>query len=184
MRLLSVFALLVSAVSFASANTIAFSCIPNNNNAVTDGALVGGGATSVTCTGLDAGAGSRITNVSYDITYTFQDSLNNGLHQLTYNATSVFGNFSTGNQNTTSNGAFGGGSSTFGGAMSIQSTGGNYLVNVVSSNTVNTNVLPDNASYTISGVYTYEAQTGTPEPSTLALVGGVLVLAGLRKFRS
>ena len=32
--------------------------------------------------------------------------------------------------------------------------------------------------------YTYEAiPTGIPEPSTLALVGGVLVLAGIRKFR-
>ena len=37
--------------------------------------------------------------------------------------------------------------------------------------------------------FTYEVQdnvvqSGVPEPSTLALVGGVLVLAGSRKFKS
>jgi hypothetical protein len=44
----------------------------------------------------------------------------------------------------------------------------------------------DAGSATVRVTYTYEQQQsggGVPEPTTLALVGGVLVLAGLRKFR-
>ena len=71
-----------------------------------------------------------------------------------------------------------------GGAFAVIPSTPNWIFSVTTSNTSLANVLPDNASYTISGVYTYEVQGGVPEPSTLALVGGVLVLAGIRKFRS
>ena len=183
MRYLSIFALLVSASSLASASTLAFSCVPNNNNAVTNSALVLGGATSVTCDGFSAPAGSLITNISFNFLATFQDSVDNGNHQLTFSGNSAYGGFGPGT--TTSHPSVGFMVASGGGAQAIANTGGNWIFNVATSNTLNVNVLPDNASYTISGVYTYEVQDGqVPEPSTLALVGGVLVLAGIRKFRS
>ena len=182
MRYLSIFALLVSAASLASASTLAFSCVPNNNNAVTNALLVNGGATSVTCDGFSAPAGSLITNVSFNFLGTFQDSVENGNQQLTFSGTSAYGSFGPASTNAHPNVGFMVASG--GGPQAIASTGGNWIFNVSTSNTSNANVLPDNASYSISGVYTYEVQGGVPEPSTLALVGGVLVLAGIRKFRS
>lgn len=182
MRYLSIFALLVSASSLASASTLAFSCVPNNNNAVTNSALVMGGATSVTCDGFSAPAGSLITNISFNFLATFQDSVENGNHQLTFSGNSAYGGFGPGTTN--SHPSVGFMVASGGSAQAIANTGGNWIFNVATSNTSNVSVLPDNASYTISGVYTYEVQGGVPEPSTLALVGGVLVLAGIRKFRS
>ncbi len=184
MRTLSVFALLGLAASFASANTIAFNCIPNNQNAVTSGVLVNAGSTSVTCDGFDAGAGNTITNISYDFLGTFQDAVStNGNHQLTFTGSSIYGNF--GPQDTNIAGAVGSAATSGGSANNTQSVA-NWVFNVTTANTDSNNVLPNNASYTITGVYTFEAnnQGGVPEPSTLALVGGVLILAGIRKFRS
>lgn len=189
MRSLSIFTLLVSSAFTASAAFVDFSCAPINNNAVLNSALVTGGATQVTCFagGLNAAPGQQITNVTLNFLGTFQDSVSNGLHQLTFSGSSVHGNF--GPLNTNAAGSVGftdtpGVIIIAGPVASLAS----FVVNVTTSNTNGANVLPDNASYTISGQYTTEAiptQGGdVPEPSTLALVGGVLVLAGIRKFRS
>ena len=182
MRYLSIFTLLVSA---ASAATISFSCAPNNQNAVTNAGLVNGGATSVTCNGFTAPAGSIITNVNMQFLGTFQDSFGNGNQQLTFAGSSAFGGFAAASTTSDPNVGF-----LFTNAISstpgVNSTGGTFVFSVTTTNTVNGSTLPDNASYTVSGVYTYEVQNqgGVPEPSTLALVGGVLVLAGIRKFKS
>ena len=181
MRYLSIFTLLVSA---ASASTINFSCAPSNNNAVAGAALVTGGSTTTTCDAFAAPAGSVITNVLINFFATFQDSVSNGNHQLTYSGSGAFGSFAAANTGIDPNVSF---VSTSGNtAQNVASTGGTWLFTTLVSNTVGTNVLPDNSSYTVSGTYTYEVQApgGIPEPSTLALVGGVLVLAGIRKFRS
>ena len=182
MRYLSLFTLLVSA---ASAATINFSCAPSNNNAVSNGALVTGGSTTTTCEAFTAPAGSVITNVQVNFFATFQDSVDNGNHQLTYSGSGAFGSFAAANTTIDPNVGF---VSTFGNtAQNVASTGGTWTFTTLVSNTVAGNVLPFASSYTVSGVYTYEVQdTGgaVPEPSTLALVGGVLVLAGIRKFRS
>ena len=179
MRYLSIFTLLVSA---ASASTINFSCAPSNNNAVAGAALVNGGSTTTTCDAFAAPAGSVITNVLINFFSTFQDSVNNGNHQLTYSGSGAFGSFAAANTGIDPNVSF---VSTSGNtAQNVASTGGTWLFTTLVSNTVGTNVLPQASSYTVSGTYTYEVQGGVPEPSTLALVGGVLVLAGIRKFRS
>ena len=181
MRYLSIFTLLVSA---ASAGTIPFTCAPNNNNAVTNGAPVTAGSTNVTCTGFTPPAGQFIINVRLNGFATFQDSVDNGNHQLTYSATGAFGSFAAANTGPDPNVSF---VSAFGNTAQNLASIANWVVTVSVSNTVAGNALPDNSSYTISGVYTYEVQNndpGIPEPSTLVLVGGVLVLAGIRKFRS
>ncbi len=172
----------------ASATIVDFSCTPINNNAVLNSGLVTAGSTSVTCFtgGVNAGANNQITNVQINFLGTFQDSVSNGNHQLTFAGTSVNGNFGP----LTTNSAGSVGFTDTPGVIIIAgpvASLAQFVINVTTSNTNVNNVLPDNASYTISGSYTLEAipnQSGVPEPSTLALVGGVLVLAGIRKFRS
>ena len=183
MRFASIFTLLVSAASLASASTIGFTCTPSNNNSIANGVLVTGGTTSVNCGGFTAPNGSAITNVSFDFLGTYQDSVDNRDHQLTFSGTSAFGGF--GPVDTTISPAIGFAVASGGSAQLLASTP-SWLFTVTTSNTNGGNVLPYNASYTIGGTYTYEVQDqgGVPEPSTLALVGGVLVLAGIRKARS
>ena len=182
MRYLSIFTLLVASSSLASASFLNFTCVPGNNNAVANAALVTGGSTTTTCDAFAAPAGSVITNVLINFFATFQDSVNNGNHQLTYSGSGAFGSFAAANTGIDPNVSF---VSTSGNtAQNVASTGGTWLFTTLVSNTVGTNVLPQASSYTVSGTYTYEVQGGVPEPSTLALVGGVLVLAGIRKFRS
>lgn len=183
MRFASIFTLLVSAASLASASTIGFTCTPSNNNSIANGVLVTGGTTSVNCGGFTAPNGSAITNVAFDFLGTYQDSVDNRDHQLTFSGTSAFGGF--GPVDTTISPAIGFAVASGGSAQLLASTP-SWLFTVTTSNTNGGNVLPYNASYTIGGTYTYEVQDqgGVPEPSTLALVGGVLVLAGIRKARS
>ncbi len=173
---------LLSAASVAGAATITFDCNPVNQNHTLDGGLVGGGTTTVACDAFDAGAGSLVTEVTYTINLTWQDSVNNGTHQLTFNATSALGGFDTGNFDTTLDESIGGfGPVVWGGTLLQQSIDA-YLVTVVTSNTTPTSALPNLGSYTITGVYTYEVQDNVPEPTTLALVGCILVLGGIRKL--
>ena len=183
MRFTSIFTLLVSATSLASASTIAFTCTPSNNNSIANGVLVTGGTTTVSCGAFTAPNGSAITNVAFDFLGTYQDSVENGNHQLTFSGNSAFGGF--GPADTTISPTIGFAVASGGSAQLLASTP-SWLFTVTTSNTNGGNVLPYNASYTISGTYTYEVQRhdGVPEPSTLALVGGVLVLAGIRKFKS
>ena len=182
MRFSSLFTLLVSAASLASASTIEFTCTPSNNNSIANGALVTAGTTTVSCGGFMAPSGSAITNVSFNFLGTYQDSVDNGNHQLTFAGSSAFGGF--GPVDTTISPTIGFAVASGGSAQLLASTP-SWLFTVTTSNTNGGNVLPYNASYTISGTYTYEVQdqSGVPEPSTLALVGGVLVLAGIRKFK-
>ena len=182
MRFTSIFTLLISAASLATASTIGFTCTPSNNNSVANGVLVTGGTTAVSCGGFAAPNGSAITNVAFDFLGTYQDSVENGNHQLTFSGSSAFGGF--GPVNTTISPTVGFAVASGGSAQLLASTP-SWLFTVTTANTNGGNVLPYNASYTISGTYTYEVQGGgVPEPSTIALVGGVLVLAGVRKFKS
>ncbi|MBY0503729.1 MAG: PEP-CTERM sorting domain-containing protein [Bryobacteraceae bacterium] len=185
MRSLSIFVLFAVSCSLASASIITQTCTPTNQDSVAGGIIVNAGTTTVSCAGFSAPIGSSITNISFNFLGTFSDSDgNNGLHQITFSGTTPYGTF--GPFNTGSNGDVGSTGSQTGlsAAANIANTGA-FNVSVTASNTVNTNALPESAQYTVRAVYTYEVnQSGVPEPSTLALVGGVLVLAGLRKFRS
>lgn len=159
-------------------------CQPGNQNAVVDAALVGGGTTSVTCAGFTAPSGSLITNLNLTFFGSFTETLNFVPHQLSFSGSSFIGNF----------GAFQTGSDTTQSNTGLQAAGSIALnTNSVSSfnvtvntSTVGGQTLPDQGIYTVRAIYTYEVQQSggdVPEPTTLALVGGVLILAGLRKFR-
>ncbi len=162
------------------------SCTPTNQTAVESGVLVNSGSTTVSCAGFTAPSGSLITNVSFNFLGTFSDSDNsNGTHQLIFNGTTPWGSF--GPLATTSGvdvGSTGTQTGLTPGAPGVNSIAA-FLVTVTTSGADGL-VLPESGQYTVRAVYTYEAeqQSGVPEPSTLALVGGVLVLAGIRKFRS
>lgn len=137
----------------------------------------------VTCGAFDAGIGSLITDVSYSVTFTWQDAVSNGNHQLSYNATSTLNGFSSGNVDTTMDGSIGGAAPfAWGGVLLLQSVGA-HTVSVLTSNTNPSNILPNQGSYTVSATYTFESQDNVPEPSTLGLVAGALILGGIRQIR-
>jgi len=195
MRSISIFTLLVASASFASATVVTFNCQALDTQAVSPGVpstLTGGGTTQVTCSGNGPGnsfaapnALNQITNFTLSLLGTFQDGdPNNGTHQLSFAGASSQGGFAA--TNTSAGTGFGGldipnfvNSNTIGDRPQ-------FLFTVTTAN-VGAN-LPNSASYSVTGTYTYELiptnDPAIPEPSTLALVGGVLVLAGIRKFRS
>jgi len=194
MRSISIFTLLVASASFASATVVTFNCQALDTQAVSPGSpatLTGGGTSQVTCSGMGPGGSfqapalNQITNFRLSFLGTFQDGdPNNGTHQLSFAGASSQGGFAA--TNTSAGSGF----------------GGLDLPNFVNSNTIGdrpqfvftvttANVginLPNSASHSVTGTYTYELiptnDPAIPEPSTLALVGGVLILAGIRKFRS
>ncbi|MBY0503731.1 MAG: PEP-CTERM sorting domain-containing protein [Bryobacteraceae bacterium] len=184
MRFLSMLAFVAATSTFAHASFIQ-TCAPVNQDSVASGALVNSGTTTVNCAGFTAPSGFNITNISFSFLGTFSDSdSNNGMHQVSFSGTTPWGTFGPFDTNLDpevgSTGALSGitPGTNLGAAVSPFS----IIVNV--ANTINTNSLPDAAQYTIRATYSYETSlTGVPEPSTLALVGGVLVLAGLRKAR-
>lgn len=186
MRSLSIFTLLVAAASMASATTVNFSCTPQNQPGINAGALVNSGSTSVTCLagGIDVGSGNLIQNLTLNFVGSFNDSISGTNHQVEFTGTSSQGGFAT---TATSAGDFVGFAvvSNFVNTNPGTQTLASFVFNVTTALAGGT-VSPESAAYTVSGSYTYEAQqqSGVPEPSTLALVGGVLVLAGIRKFRS
>ncbi|MBY0503730.1 MAG: PEP-CTERM sorting domain-containing protein [Bryobacteraceae bacterium] len=189
MRSLSVLTLLAASCTLANASIISQVCGAINTSAIAGGALVNNGSVTVSCGGFTAPIGQSIINISFSFLGTFSDSDgNNGLHQLTFNGTTPFGSGAFGPFNTGSDGDVGstGNQNSLSSAVLSQNGLAGFNVTVTTANTVGGNALPDTGQFTVRAVYTYEVDQqpgGVPEPSTLALVGGVLVLAGLRKFR-
>ena len=183
MRQLSILALLVSAASLASANTISIACVPSNLSSINGGVVTTN--TSATCAAQSAstfGSNLQFTNLSLSFVAAFSDSNpNNGNKLVTFAGSSIYGNFSFPTGMAQFNGTTGF-QTPLNASTPLSTAIAAFNVNVV---TTVTGAIPDSAQYTVFANYTYETiPTGTPEPSTLALVGGVLVLAGLRKFRS
>jgi len=188
MRFLSIFALAVASCTLASATTVSFSCQPLDQPAILPPSnVINAGSTTVTCSGsgpagaFTGGAGDILTNINLSFIGTFQDGdPTNGTHQLSFAGSSSQGGFAATN---TSSGP------GFGGLELLNFVDFNPNVASIASFifTLNTasigQSIPNSASYSVYGTYTYEVAPGIPEPSTLALVGGVLVLAGIRKFR-
>ncbi len=180
MRYLSIFALLVSASSLASANVITIACGPQvssiNFSVITT-------TSSVSCAAQNFGGGSTITNVSLGFAGAFSDGNPNNLSTVSFSGSSTLGNFgpiTTGTDGLSSNTGF-----VQNLNPTVNATPGFAAFNVDITTTSIGASVPDSAQYSVFATYTYEVQgDGVPEPSTLALVGGVLVLAGIRKFRS
>ena len=174
MRYLSIFTLLVSAASLASASTISINCSQN--------VYVGqsGSGQSSTCGGFIVPMGSSIIGVvyNYGIDFTF-NALQPGVAAITAALDGNGAADASGLAVTTANRPLLGqvvvGAADWAAFAAGASIGTSYVgaSSAVTSATFDTNV-----------VFTYEVDSAVPEPSTLALVGGVLVLAGIRKFRS
>ena len=179
MRYFSIFALLAASASFASANMITIACGPQvstiNFSTITS-------PLTSTCAAQNFGGGTTITNISLGFAGAFSDGNPNNSSQVSFSGSSILGNFgpiNTGIDTLSSNTGF---------IQNLNSTPnatpGFGAFNVSVSTTSIGASVPDSAQYSVFATYTYEVQGGVPEPSTLALVGGVLVLAGIRKFRS
>jgi len=183
LRSLSIFTLLVASASFASATVVNFNC-QLDAPAITLGVLNGGGATSVTCGAFTAPALNEITNFTLRFNGSFQDGDDQTNKTVGYAVTTsnAFGSIPNVNFMGTDVGVYT--SNTFVNQVGLQLASiAQFQVNVT---TTTGNLIPNSASYSVRGTYTYEviSDNTIPEPSTLALVGGVLVLAGIRKFRS
>ena len=182
MRYLSIFTLLVASSSLASASIISGTCTPS-------GFFSGGAGTNVySCNGATVAAGFQIIAGSLTLTV---DYLNGGtVGTNTFQVSIPVPGFSP---NPLVGVSSGGTSSPP--QIPVTSTlnavpfaNGASLANFTVTGTGSTTSGSVAAgSGVLSYSYTVEAvQQGgqVPEPTTLALVGGVLVLAGIRKFRS
>ena len=182
MRYLSIFTLLVASSSLASAATITIGCGPQVSS-INGGVITA--STSTTCAAFAGFAGFNTTNISLSFAGAFSDGNPANTSQITFNGSSTLGNFGplvTATDPLSGNTGF---VQNLNPTVTPVAQGfGAFLVTVATTSTGNS--IPDSAQYSVFATYTYETQQtgGVPEPSTLALVGGVLVLAGLRKFRS
>jgi hypothetical protein len=174
--------LFVASVSMSSAATISFICQTGGQNSGTY--VDGAGSLDYACTGFAAPGGFEITQVDILGRVDYQFGSNPGPNTFQISYTESIAGFAPS-------------------PLVVSITGGESSGGIVSATATLAGPLASVANFTVTGVgsttqgsvdagsgrvtvtYTYELQqqTGIPEPSTLALVGGVLVLAGLRKFR-
>ena len=182
MRYLSIFTLLVASSSLASASIISGTCTP--------GGLYGGGTGTITyaCNGATVGAGFQIIAGSLTLGVNY---LNGGaVGTNTFQVSIPVPGFSPNPLVGASSGGSGSTPVTFVTSTlnAVPFADGVSLTNFTVTGTGSTTSGSVAAgSGTLSYSYTVEAVPNNgqiPEPTTLALVGGVLVLAGIRKFRS
>ena len=184
MRSLSIFALLAASCSLASATVISSTCIPNVGIGNVGLFLGGTGTVTYSCNGIAQAAGFQITSAVLTGTADYvQGSNNMNTFQVSFDVPNGFslnpiiatatGTTSSGvivpfvsNLTTVPLPSFA--------AFSVIATGSTPMGTVVAGSGVLT------IAYTVEAIPNGQV----PEPTTLALVGGVLVLAGLRKFRS
>ena len=190
MRYLSIFTLLVASSSLASASIITGFCTPTPGSGVVGTYAGGTGTVSYSCNGTGAAVTAGLQIIAGSLTlqtdYQFGGS---GLNTFTvsipvagYTATPLVA-FTTATGS--SSGASTAVTSTLNGTP--LAAGFNLANFVVTGTGSTTSGSVATGAGVLSYSYTVEAVPNTgqvPEPTTLALVGGVLVLAGLRKFRS
>ncbi len=188
MRYLSIFTLLVASSSLASATIITGFCAPTPGSGIVGTYNGGTGTVSYSCNGSGAVAagfqviaGSLTLQTDYQFGSAGLNTCQVSIPVAGYTAnplvafTSATGSSSGSSTAVTStlNGTpLGSGVSVA--AFVVTGTGS------VTSGSVASGAGLLSYSYTVEAV---QNTGGVPEPSTLALVGGVLVLAGLRKFR-
>ena len=174
MRYLSIFTLLVSAASLASANTISIGCSTNIYNGQN-----GSGQSSV-CAGFSVPGGFNLTGVTYDYAIDFQfNLLQPGTRSILADLNGPGGADAMGILVNTANRPL------VGTVVVAPADWAAFLAGAsIGTSYVGASTSVTGATFDTQVNFTYETQSGVPEPSTLALVGGVLVLAGIRKFRS
>ena len=178
MRYLSIFTLLAASASLASASIITMGC----SQVVNTGQTVSPGGNMV-CGGFTVPGGSTLFSIVYNYAIDFS-----------FNPLTAPGGTASVNATINAPGAYDV-------AVNFNNTArpnvGSVTVNVadwaafLAGATLGTahvgTVGVTSSTFDALVTFTYEVnppQGGVPEPSTLALVGGVLVLAGIRKFRS
>lgn len=182
MRYLSIFTLLVASASFASATIITTTCTASPSSVYTNGT----GTATYSCAGSGAvGAGLQIIAASLtgSVDYTFGGNGTNTFQvswavPAGYSPSPLVVAITGG----PSSGGIVSGTSNLAGLPTTTAIAAFTVVGTGSTpqGTVDAGSSRLQVSYTIEAI----PQTGgVPEPSTLALVGGVLVLAGIRKFR-
>ena len=191
MRYLSIFTLLVASSSLASAAFITGTCssIPAALGTTTVGDYGGGqGTVQYNCGGTGSAvlAGFQIIagSLTLQVDYSFGVAGQQNTFQVSIPVTGY-----TANPLVASATGFGNSSSQTIGTSILNGTPLGSGVNIAAfavTGTGSTTGGVANGNSQLSYSYTVEAIPNgqVPEPTTLALVGGVLVLAGLRKFRS
>lgn len=183
MRSLSIFVLLAASCSLASASIITAACTPSIGSGNVGTFAGGSGTVTYSCEGFAANSGFEIisavltgqadyqfataTPATFEVSFAVPAGFS-----VNPIVASASGNISSGNivpftstLTTVPLASFA--------AFNVVGTGSTTLGSVATGSGV------------LSVSYTVEAVSGgVPEPSTLALVGGVLILAGIRKFRS
>ena len=192
MRYLSIFTLLVASSSLASAAFITGTCTatPSAFGTTTVGTYGGGtGTVTYNCAGTGSAVLAGFQIIAGSLTLQADYSFGVANQQNTFSVSiPVAGN--TPNPLVASATGFGNSSSQTLGVSTLNGVPLGSGVNVgpfTFTGTGSTTGGVANGNAQLSYSYTVEAVPnpgGVPEPSTLALVGGVLVLAGIRKFRS
>ena len=185
MRSLSIFALLAASCSLASASVITTSCSPSVGSGIVGTYAGGTGSVTYSCSGMAPASGFQIIAAVLNGQADYQfGSSNPNTFQVSF---AVPVGFSVNPIVASATGMVSSGAIV----PFLSNLTTVPLPSFAAFNVVGTGSTPIGAVATGSGVlsisYTVEAipnTGGVPEPSTLALVGGVLVLAGLRKFRS
>ena len=190
MRYLSIFTLLVASSSLASATIISGFCTPTPGSGPVGTYASGTGTVSYSCGGTGGGVAAGFQVIAGSLT--LQTDYQFGSAGLNTFQVSIPVAGYTANPLVAFTSATG---SSSGGSTAVTSTlngtplasGVNVAAFVVTGTGSTTSGSVATGSGLLSYSYTVEAVQntgGVPEPTTLALVGGVLVLAGIRKFRS
>ena len=179
MRFLSIFSLLLSAASLASASTLSTTCTQNVYLSQS------GSGQTVVCGGFTAPVGYAITDIKWGYGVDFQyNPLDPGAYTILAAFDGPGANDATGLLVTSANRPLTNLVNVALADFGLFSSGASFATSYVGASTAITG-----ATFNAMVNFTYEVQdnvvqSGVPEPSTLALVGGVLVLAGIRKFKS
>lgn len=169
--------LVFAALTMASVSQAALLFCASNVNTTTNSLTTN--PTNIGCGAIDVGAGNTIGTITIRLLGSFNDTVENTIHQVQFSATNNL--TAAVHSVTTASGDFsgsGGPTSGTGVAVGTQTFGASTVA--ITTTNVGGAPTPDNTSIAVWLDYTVvPTQTGIPEPSTMALLGSALVGLGL-----